>query len=217
LWTIVTVTLMLAVVLVGWFLGVQPFLDAANIADAKRAAVELQISQHEAEIAKLTSENSQLPELEKQFVALSASIPSTTDTSSFIKGLDALAKTTLVEIAGITVADPLAYSVPLSAVAPVVDVGADAPVASAPPATTPLAPPAVTSPLITPDNFVAVEVGIEVRGTYAALLNFVKGLQSGERLFLVTGLTSDRNQDSADPAAVSATVKGYIYVLQPAA
>ena len=48
----------------------------------------------------------------------------------------------------------------------------------------------------------------------ANALNFVDGLQTGKRLFLVSGLTTKPSEDVS--GAVDAVISGYIYVLVPA-
>jgi Tfp pilus assembly protein PilO len=219
LWTIGTVTIMAVLLIAGWFLGAQPLLASAAAADAERSAVETQNVAHQAQIAQLVTEKKQLPTLLKDFATLDASIPSTSDTSSFITGLNSLAIGAGVQITGITVGDPQAYTIPASAqvAAPSTDSVAPTPAATAAPepvATGPQAPTATTNPLITPANFVGIQVAVSVAGQYDAVLAFTKGLQSGDRLFLVTGFASDRSLDNPDANFVTATVSGYIYVLR---
>jgi Tfp pilus assembly protein PilO len=219
LWTIGTVTIMAVLLIAGWFLGAQPLLANASAADAERSSVEAQNVAHEARIAQLLIENKQLPSLEKDFAALDASIPSSSDTSSFISGLNSLAIGAGVQITGITVGNPQAYTVPSSAqvAAPSTDAAAPAPSAApAPVVTGPQAPTATTNALITPANFVGIQVAVSVAGQYDAVLAFTKGLQSGGRLFLVTGFTSNRSLDNPDANVVTSTVTGYIYVLRQA-
>ena len=216
LWTIGTVTIMAVLLLAGWFLGAQPFLAAAAAADGERSTVEAQNVAHQAQIAQLLTENKQLPSLEKDFTALNASIPSSSDTSSFITGLNSLAIGAGVQITGITVGNPQAYTIPASAqaAAPSTDPTPTATAAPAPVVTGPQAPPATTNPLITPANFVGIQVAVSVAGQYDSVLAFSKGLQSGDRLFLVTGFISNRSLDNPEANFVTATVTGYIYVLK---
>jgi hypothetical protein len=68
--------------------------------------------------------------------------------------------------------------------------------------------------LITPANFAAIPVTVDVLGTYANVLAFVKGAQTSDRLFLVTSLSTTAN---ADGSGVDGKLGGLIYVLlQPA-
>ena len=73
----------------------------------------------------------------------------------------------------------------------------------------PQAPPLVTNPKITAANFIAIPIALKISGQYANVLNFVKGLQAGERLFLVTNLSTK----TVVPSTVDADITGLIYVL----
>jgi hypothetical protein len=230
IWMIGTVTVMLVIVVAGWFLGAQPLIATAASADQQAASVTAQNVAQTAEIAQLTTEMKQLPQLKQDYTALQASIPGTSKTADFIKSLDALATTAGVQIVGFTVGDPLAYTIPASvaAAAAAASAASPAPIATpvpAPPVVATPAPAVVTNSLITPDNFVGIQVVIDVSGQNANVLNFINGLQSGSRLYLVTGITTTRdvapgvgtNPDGAsagDPNAVTTHVTGYIYVIK---
>lgn len=214
LWAVACITVMVLLILAGWFVGIQPALAAITTAESDRAAVEGQIATQQATIATLEAQQKKLPELTKKYDALLKSIPTTPGTSSFIDGLDALALQSGVLIKGFTVGEPLAYTVPLSAVpVPVATEPTTDPAAAPVPPAVPEVTPAVTNPLITPDNFVGIVVTIDLAGTYESVLGFVNGLQSGDRLFLVTGITSAKNADAGAENVVAAHVTGYIYVL----
>lgn len=216
LWVIGSVTVMAVLVLAGWFLGAQPLLASAATADLERSGIDSQNAAQQAALTQLAADNDKLPELEKTYKALLQSIPSTSSTSGFIKGLDGLAAASGVTLDGFTIGSTQAYTVPASGAVVVPDPSAtpdpNAPVADP----VPVGAVAVTNSLITPANFVGITVGIDVTGQYEAALSFIKGLQSGERLFLVTAITTTTLADAGDNA-VSAHIDGMIYVLkQPA-
>jgi hypothetical protein len=217
LWAIGSVTVMIAVLLAAWFLGAQPALASAASAELERQNVQAQNDAQLLELARLAELREDQSEIEDTYEELRRAIPATADTSAFIDGLDVLAVRAGVTITGLTVGDPLAYTVPQSAVVVTPDPDADPaaePAAEPVPApVTPSGPVAVTSPLITPDNFVGVLIGVDVAGSYSAVLDFIDGLQSDTRLFLVTGITSDRDADAGDANVVAARVSGFIYVL----
>jgi hypothetical protein len=219
LWAIGAVTLMLVTLVAGWFLGAQPLLAASATADAERFSVDAQNASSQAEIAQLAADNENLPELQREYATLKQSIPTSADTSPFLNDLDTLAASAGVVVNGFTVAEPQAYTIPLSAVAPVVDPAAeegaetDEPVAPVAP-TTPVGYTPVTSPLITPENFVGIQFTIDVHGPYDNVLSFINGLQTGKRLFLVTGITSAKDVDSGDENIVTTKVTGQIYVIK---
>ena len=217
LWVIGSVTVMIIVLVAGWFLGAQPFIDSAAKNDTERASIVVQNAAQTAEIAALTEQNKDLDSLQAEFKTLQKSIPSSSNTAAFIQGLDGLAASTGVQVTNITIGETLAYTMPASATA-----AAEAAAAAASPAPTdgstpapvavvPVGYVAATDPLITADNFVGIKVSVNLKGSYEAALSFVKGLQSGSRLVLVTGFTSD---SSADQPGVSASIDGYIYVVK---
>lgn len=218
LWIIGSVTVMVIILLAGWFLGAQPFLASAATDDAERASLEAQNTAQQAQIGALTEKNKDLDSIKAEYKDLQKSIPNSPNTAAFIQGLNGLAESTGVQVTAITVSDSLAYTIPASAVA-----AAEAASASATPTDGSTAAPtvpvpvgyvAVTDPLITADNFVGIKVGVELKGTYQAVLTFVKGLQSGSRLVLVTGFSSTTVGD--DSGLVEAHVDGMIYVIKQA-
>ncbi len=109
-----------------------------------------------------------------------------------------------MSIIGLTVSDPTAYSPAKPEIDPDLVVvpqdGAEEGAAGdGEAAPVPVDDPAfVTNPLITAENFVAIPVSIEISGEYSAILNFVKGLQSRDRLFLVSTLSTARENGSSE-------------------
>lgn len=215
IWIIGSVTVMIIVLVASWFLGAQPLLAAAATADTERAGLEAQNVAKQAEIARLTDENKELSSIEAEYTTLQKSIPASPNTAAFIQSLDGLAASTGVQVTSITVSDSRAYTVPASAAAAATPTDGSTPSPESTEAPTPTIPTGYipsTSPLITPANFVGIEVGVELKGSYQAVLSFVKGLQSGTRLVLVTGFTSMTNAE--DGSQVSAHVDGLIYVIK---
>lgn len=213
LWVIGAVTVMLITLLAGWFIGAQPLLAAAAKSDSDRASLDAQNAAQQAQIAVLTEQNKDLPAIEADFKALQKSIPGSPNTAAFIDGLNGLAESTGVQVSSITVGETTAYTPPVAPVAP------EAPTDGSTPAPEATAAPVeetgytvASSPLITADNFVAIKVGVELKGSYDAVLSFVKGLQSGPRLVLVVGFTS--TSDAVDASQVVAHVDGLLYVIK---
>lgn len=215
LWTIGAVVAMVILLVAGWFVGAQPFLSSAASADEERAGIEAQNAAQQAEIGRLTTENKDLPAVQAQYQKLLKSIPSRSDTAAFIDGVNGLASSSGLQVTGITVSESMAYTVPASAaVVPApTDGSTPAPEATAAPvATVPTGSVASTSPLITPENFVGISVGVDLKGGYQQVLSFMQGLQSGDRLVLVTGFTSTANAD--DSSLVTAHITALIFVLK---
>jgi len=210
-----TVFLMVVLVAAGWFLVAQPQLAAASTANTTLADVQSQSVATQATIKQLISQQKDLPKLTKDLAALRLSIPAGADSSEYINGLDALAAASGVTITELTLNDPVVYSSPAPA-APAPTTGAHpgatpsptpSPTATTAPVKAGWTPP--TDPRITGANFIAIPVSVTTTGDWSTTLTFLKGLQTGQRLFLITGITTELDQSGV----LKATAKGYIYVL----
>lgn len=208
-----TVFLMAVLVAAGWFLVAQPQLAAASTANATLAGVQSQSAATQATIKRLISQQKDLPKLTKDLAALRVSIPDSADSSAYITGLDALAAESGVTITELTLDNPLVYSSPAPAAPPTTAGATPAPTPTPSASTTKaLATKGWTPPTdsrITGANFIAIPVSVTTTGSWATTLTFLKGLQSGQRLFLITGLSTELDQSGV----LKATAKGYIYVL----
>jgi len=217
---------MVVIAVLGWFVGVQPQLDAASSASAQRADVEATNAKNRAALAKLKSDSASLDDMKAQLAALGQSVPTDAQMPALVNELDALAAQAGVTISGLTVSDAQPYksvappasstSGTTSADATATPAPTDAPVPAA--AETPAAGmPPVTNALITADNFAAIPIQVTVTGQYANVLNFVKGVQTGKRLFLVTTFSTTEAKASGaielPPGSVDANLAGLTYVL----
>ena len=209
-----TIFVMVVLVAAGYFLVAQPQLAAAATANSQLVDAQSKISTAQAALVSLKNEQKNLPELTKQLQALQLSIPSNIEGSAYIRGLNDLASTAGVTITGISMADPEAYVSPAPAAPAATTTPSDSPSASPSPAAT---TPAVsgwtptTNALITGSNFVDIPVTITITGAWDTSLNFIKGLQTGKRLFLVTGIVTKQTEDGS--GGVTTTISGYIYAL----
>jgi len=228
-----TILLMIVLVVAGWFLVAQPQLAAAATANTALTGVQTEIARTQATIAQLRSQQKDLPKLEKELAALRTSIPATAAASSYIQGLNALAASAGVTLTSISVSDGVAYTAPVppqAGATPSKGGGAPTPTASPTPAA-PVKPTGwvpKSDPRITGSNFVAIPVSIATVGDWNATLSFFHELQSGKRLFLVAGFTTDTAAAPVTPSPTSKTTKtapaatvpqvtskitGFIYVL----
>jgi Tfp pilus assembly protein PilO len=202
----------------GWFLGIQPQISAVAAADDARASVAVTNAKSEAALAKLKSDYNNLSSLEDDLKTLTASVPSGTEIPALVNELNSLVTAHGVTFVGMTVADAQPYKpVVPPAAAPSASSGSTAtpsPSPSAAPA--PVVPtagmPPVTNTLISPANFAAIPVDLTVEGGYTNVLDFVEGLQTGSRLFLVTALSTAA---STQGTGVDGKISGLIYVLIP--
>lgn len=214
-WTIGSVLAMVVLVAAGFFFGVQPQLAAAAAADADRAGVAATNAGHEAVLARLKDDFRDLDRLRDQSRSLARSVPTGTAMPAFFRQIDRLTAGTEVRLTGLTVADPLAYTpvvaAPTTVVDPNVVVDPNAVAAPAPISTAGVPP--VANARITAANFAAMAVTLSITGSFDQVLEFVNGLQSGDRLFLVSAVNT---KDSARvPGNVDATISGLVYSLVP--
>lgn len=223
IWVVATVVLSIGLLLGGWFLGVQPKLVEAGTAELQRVdAVALNVV-NEQTLAELKEQFESLDIIEAELTEVQKAMPYRLDAPAVLAELYALASTTSVVVSEIKIDEPRAYGTPAPVAAPVAETTAEGestetteevPVEPAA-ATTPVAPPSVTDPRITPANFVAVPMSVSVLGTYTTAQSYVRALQSGERLFLVTGLTLNPVDSAAigPDALFTGVITGYVYVL----
>ena len=198
LWIIGSMLLIVAIVAMGWFLGVSPKLAEAATAGQQQSEAEAQNVVHESEIAVIKKQFDQLPALKSQLAVLRAAVPDGSGMSAFLDELHALEQQNQVTLTDFKTGDGQPYTPVKGTVGTV----------------------STTNPLITPDNFVAIPVSVTVSGDNANIMRFVDGVQTGERLFLVTSLKLDQDQTdtaatkkAAPPATFKATISGLVYVL----
>ncbi|ANP73945.1 hypothetical protein PA27867_3009 [Cryobacterium arcticum] len=222
MWTIGSIIVMVAVLVGGALLGIQPQLTAAAVANAQRMSVEASNAGQASVLDQLKKDFAGIGDLKAELAPLSASVPNGSMMPEFIDQINALAASTQVSLDGITVAEATPYA-SVEAPAAVVDpsaVSATSPATPAPTATDTVAPragvPPVTNAKISGDNFASLAMTVTVIGPYGNTLNFVNGLQSGQRLFLVSGLTTtakDVPEGEASTGEVTAVISGLTYAL----
>jgi len=214
-----------AVLVLGFLLGVQPQLAAGAEARSQQESVDAQNDALRAATAALRAESERLPELRAELATAEASVPGEAAMPTLLRQIDEMATGANVTVSGFTTADAVAYEIPASAAAPVDEAGTSAEgtdpsteaAAGATDGTAQGAPPAVTDPLVTAATFSTIAVTVDVEGSYVQALEFVDRLQKGPRLFLVTTITSSEPEDGAVAGAAQTwTVGGLVYVMRDA-
>lgn len=202
----------------GFLLGIQPQLHATSTAQSQEDSVVAQNAALTSNLETLKSQFSTLNSLETQLNTKKKSIPDDVSSAAFITELNGIAKSTGVTISNITFGTPAAYVAPVSstpaATSTTSSTASPSPSASAsesatatpvPSASTPASPTVATSPLITASNFSDVPVTMQIQGSYAEALVFLKGLRDGERLFLVTSIVMAKSSGAAAATGDTAT------------
>lgn len=201
-WSIVTIVAMVAIVVVGWFLGIAPRLADARTAADERAMVEVLNASQQSRLAQLERLNDDKPALERQLAELRRELPEGAALPELLGQLSVIAGGTGTQLVGFTASEPSEF---------VAEAAEPTPAATdaAAPATGTAAPTA--APATGAAGFLSIPVNVQVNGTQAQLAEFVRQLQYGDRLFLVTSMTT-AVEDPAG-AAASASIDGLVYVM----
>jgi len=227
---VLLVALMGGLVLAGWFLVAQPQLASASDSNTQLEAQEAQIATSQSNLQHLRDQKGRLTQLSAQLASLQTSIPADLASSPLVAGIDREASAAGVVITDISVDDPKTYAPAPPATGGSAASGSAQPTASASPSPTPSATPAATAApytlrmksyaprtdsRITAANFIPIPVSITVKGQWGPTLQFVKNLQSGERLYAVGTLGTKTDPD--DPSTYTTIVSGYVFaILDPA-
>lgn len=231
IWIAGSVLLMVVALVLGWFLGIAPQLASAATAETQRAGVQALNAKQEATLASLKKDYENIDALNGQLSDLAQSVPSDTAIPAFVDEVDGIGSATGVTVAGIAVADAKPYE-PVSPPAATGAAATPSPTATPTPGATPTASPTpvptavagmppVTSSKLTSANFSSLAVTLTVKGTYAQGLAFVNGIQTGKRLFLVSGITTSAASSGSGTASKPSageetiTVTGLIFVVTP--
>jgi Tfp pilus assembly protein PilO len=190
-WALITTVLGIGILAAAWFLGASPFLQAQAQAETQRSAAVTQNEGIRSAIATLKEQKEKLPEYEARGKELEVAIPSDIESADLIRTLNNLATASGVTISQISFSDPLTYSPPTGEV-----VDAE------------LAPNPVTDSRITGENFLLVPITLSVTGGWNEVLAFTHGMQTGDRLMLVTKVTTTANEGT-----FTTSLSGAMYVL----
>jgi hypothetical protein len=222
IWVIGSVAVMAALLLGGWFVGVQPFLAAASTASASADQVAASNQATQTRLAGLVRQSNHMDELKAEEQSVAAAVPSSLDANGFVDRINAIAADSKVHVVvqAVTPGTPQAYTPPASAeaaqqaaAAAAQPAATPAPTAAAVAAAAPAEPVlAATDPSITASNFTVVPMTVSVKGTMEGTLRFTHALQHDTRLFLVTNYAL--STDGMSGGQVLATLNGYIYSLK---
>lgn len=224
LWVLGAALLIGVVAVLGWMLGIAPKLGEVRAAKADQVAVESQNMAFATQLATLKEQFESIGELRIELAELRESVPNDADMPAFVGQLDEIADAHRVTLTAITVSDAQPYAPVVAAPAveaapaevPAEGEAAGDPAAAAPVAAVPTAPAAPAAPapvvnaLVTAANFVAVPISLSVDGSYDDVLDFVEGLQLGERLVMVTTFNTSVAADSGN---VTGSISAFVYVL----
>lgn len=190
-WGLITVVVVLALVAGGYFLGAAPLLDAQAKSESARKEAVAANETLQADINRLKLAEEDLDEYVSVAAELEQLIPDTVDSQRYIRQLNAIAAAAGVTISEITIDNFLTYS----------PQGGDG-------TETDAAPAPYTDGRINDENFVVVPLTVTVEGGWNEAVNFMHGVQYGDRLVLVQGI-----ETTTTDTAFSTKISGVMYVL----
>jgi Tfp pilus assembly protein PilO len=229
IWYAGTALVSVAVLVLGWFIGVAPQLAAAAAAQDEVAIVQAQNAIKETELARLRVQFENVSDTKDELAAVRESLPRDAAMTDFLAELERLQAESSVTLTGISVNDAQPY-------APVVTEGmiAEAPaeaeaeaegeaaVETAPAGTagaaagtpTATAGTVLTDPRVTAENFVLIPIDIEIAGSAENTAAFIGALQGTKRLFLVSDVTMEAVDEATSPlGGQTVALSGFLYVL----
>ncbi len=109
LWIIVSIVVTAAVLLMGWFLLIQPMLSAAREANAERATVASQNQAHEALIVKLKAQYADIDTLRASLADMQSLLPPDAADHDLIAEIDSKAAAGGVTVTSVTVSQPIPF------------------------------------------------------------------------------------------------------------
>ncbi len=192
-WGLITVVVVIALVAGGYFVGVSPLLQQRAQAETARQAAADQNRLLEAEISRLEKASKDLDKYQELVTDFEQLVPTSVQSQRFIRTLDALAAANGVTITRIGIDNFIPYQAPVAD--PSVEVNE-------------AAPPPYSDSRITDENFVIVPFSLTVEGGWLESMNFVRQLQLGDRLVLLTKI-----DQSIKDASYSTEISAYMYVL----
>ena len=209
LWILGASAIIFAIVGGGWSLGIAPQLAIASNENHDLANVVSFNDKNQLLISKLRKDYEKIDELKNQLNDLQMSVPSNANLSTFILELNLLADKEKVTVKSIQFSDARPYS-------PAIQTSNASGI--------PVPPPLLTNAKITPANFVIIPLQISVTGIYSKVLKFVNDVQVGQRLTLISTLSSTgpigtNSSGVTLPSAgtsrseVDVSIGGFIYVL----
>lgn len=193
-WVWISALVTIIIFSVGWMIGIQPQLTKISTANQSLDAVVAQNSKDEIILAQLKKDYQDIDSMRANLKQLRTSVPTQADISSFVTELNSLANIHNVTVKSITVNDAKPYTP---------NTGGASTQGSK----------VVTDPKITSSNFIVIPVQFSLAGNYRKVLQFVRSVQTGERLFLISNFGSTGSTKAETAGKVDATVGGYVYVL----
>jgi hypothetical protein len=200
------------IVAAAWFLGAAPQIEAARLARADTAAVDVANNALRTRLVTLRDQHARIATIRSDVGAAGAQVPAAPTLPDLVDEITAIAAANNVAVISYRAEESLAPLADSAATAAPVDVAGE-PAAAAVPVS-----PTQPSARLTADNLYAIPITLELRGTAADTLATLDQIQAGTRVFLVTSARVVA-QDEGEPGAAgdsdveASEVRGHVFVL----
>lgn len=191
MWIIATALASVAIIALGWFLGISPQLAATATANEDRAAVTAQNDAATARIAALKTRFDGIAQTQATLDALRIALPEGAEYADLVDELDGFARHRHVDIIQYRADEPI---LPLELQSTMTETASSG---------TPTPLPAG----IAVDGLVAIPLTLTLHGDFDDITAFVGDVESGTRLFFVASAKVSDNDTTGEDSQLS----GYAY------
>ncbi|HZC74073.1 MAG TPA: hypothetical protein VE442_25530 [Jatrophihabitans sp.] len=175
------------VAVAGWFLIVHPELSNTSSLHGQTDETRTQNVALQGNITRLEQESAKLPELKASLAKAQAALPGDNGLATFTRQLQAAVARTHVTVSSITAGTPSPVNAGSSSAPTATSATEASTTATASTGTsTPSSPASASAPAATPVGIYSIPVTIAISGAPANELAFVKAVQNGARVALVT-------------------------------
>lgn len=194
IWTFGAGVVIIAILVLGWLLGVAPLLQQAAAAEADRAAVETQNATLRGALEGMKDDFARLGEIEAELAELQSSIPAEEQLDYFARGVEHAARANGVHLDSFIAAEmPFLGGATADGAVALTGTGGIATTTAA-------------------GTVYAIPITIGLEGSVDGMLGTLHALQLLPRLFLVNGTAvTVPGPSSGEPP--SATITGYVFIL----
>lgn len=207
-WVFGMLAAMLVVAIGGWMLGISPIVDQISAANAQTTSIEASNQSSQAQLASLKLRFAGVNKLRANLDKLRLSIPEEQSASAFLDEVNELSQAAGASVVSVIIANATLYTAPTPTPAAGAPATTDTSTATPSPSATAV-PTVPAAPTNTAGQLVIIPVTVNVEGTLAQGQQFVKLLQTGQRLFVSSTMTV-----SSGGGLLSTSVTGDIFTLQ---
>ena len=213
LWVLVTALLCVLLVIFGVLAGLLPQLANATLIRNEASNTQLLIDTQGIQLERLQEADRNAEDLAAQLAELEVAIPTSADWPRFLRELQGIQAATGAVVTEVK-AEPGVAPEPEAAPA-ATDPAAEAPAAGGAETTTPTDTAASGENAPAPSNLVKIPLNVVVSGSPEQVVEFLRQLQVGGRLFLLSDSEVSVSTGSGEDATTIATgtVNGFIYVV----